>query len=188
MHQSCSQDRYTRLIKLLGGLLRLHSTSVPAEDFFTEVIAGLFRYHPELCLAWLKNLGVLGNAAQSELVGVSTQQRLSTLESHAMGSRPDLEIRIRTPIYGMQLIFVKSKLGSAEGANQLWRYADHLRNVEDAAHKTLVYVTRDYDPKDHAEVLRSVEGVAFVQSRWSALYQDLEVYRRHLSNQDRPVI
>lgn len=82
-----------------------------------------------------------------------------------MESTPDVELRIRTPIYGMQLIFVESKLGSAEGADQLWRYADHLRNAEGAERKTLVYVTRDYDPKEEAEVLRSVEGVGFVQSR-----------------------
>lgn len=168
----------------LGGLLRLHSSPVPAEDFFTEVLAGLFRYHPDLCLRWLEDLGALSDASRSELVGLSTQKRLSAPENHETGSRPDLEIVLRTGDGKKQVVFAESKLGAAEGEDQLWRYADHLWSMGDAEFRTLIYVTRDYDPKEEGKVLRGIENVRFVQTRWSVFYQNLRGYRRHLNDRN----
>ena len=157
-------DACTFFMNLLDGLLRLHS-SVPLEDFFTEACAGLFRYHPALCLRWLEEVGALPDMRQVELVSVSTQVRHSALEDHETGSRLDLEIRTRSEAGNLSVILVESKVGSSEGATQLKRYAGHLDTVEGAANKVLDYITRDYDPKDPNEILVNAEGSGGQQGR-----------------------
>jgi hypothetical protein len=55
------------------------------------------------------------------------------------------------------LLGVQDQFG--RGAEQLKRYADLLSTVEGARSRTLVYITRDYDPKNETEVLRgSAQG------------------------------
>ncbi len=174
-------DTYTVAMNLLDGLLRLHSSSVPLEDFFTEACAGLFRYHPALCLRWLEEVGALPETRQVELVSVSTQVRLSALEDHETGSRPDLTIRTRSEDGDSSIVLVETKVGSTEGGTQLKRYAEHLETVEGMAHKVLVYVTRDYDPKDPVEILINAEGVGFKTARWNHFYRQLKAYQGSLA-------
>lgn len=181
-----AQHLYTPPMEFLNGLLRLHSSKVPLEDFFTEVLAGILRHHPALGIAWLTDMGVMPEySSPSELVSVSTQRRLVKLEDHALASRPDLELKLRTPERDNHLIFIESKVGSHEGVDQLWRYADHLLNTESYEHKTLIYVTRNYDPKEHSAVLEGIESVGFVQSRWSDFNRVLTAYERKLAEQGK---
>jgi hypothetical protein len=73
------------------GLLRLHSSSVPLEDFFTEVCAGLFGYDPELCLRWLEEVGALSEARQARLTGcwerTTTWRRADSSQRASTASR-----------------------------------------------------------------------------------------------------
>jgi hypothetical protein len=43
-------------MSIFSRLLDLHSTPRPVEDFFTEVVAGLFTTAPNLCSAWFEDL------------------------------------------------------------------------------------------------------------------------------------
>jgi hypothetical protein len=45
-----SYGAYSVAMDLVDGLLRLHSPSVPVEDFLTDACGWLFRYHPKFCL------------------------------------------------------------------------------------------------------------------------------------------
>jgi hypothetical protein len=62
---------------LLGRVLRLFPESVPLEDLFTEVVARLFETRPQLCLAWLEDIGLLTSgtvSAGEEHVRYSSQR------------------------------------------------------------------------------------------------------------------
>ena len=167
-------------MNFLGGLLRLHSYSVPLEDFFTEVFAGLFRYHPELCLQWLEALGAVADASQTKLTSIETQVVLPPLEDGGRGSRIDLKFRLQSEAGYSHVVFVESKVASREHSEQLSRYAEYLAEAEDAEQKTLVYVTRHYEPKEEPTVLGTTQGVRFVQARWRSLYHTLKDYRQQL--------
>src|SRR4051794_6253571 len=134
-------------MSLFGRLLGLHSTPRPVEDFFTEVVAGLFTTAPTLCATWFEDLGLVEPARDHEHgVLVRTQQRLNPLHDHVTGSRPDLVIELSSGTdAGRDVVFLESKIGSGEGAEQLKRYSDLLSTVEGARSRTLVYITRDYD-------------------------------------------
>lgn len=69
------------MTSLLGRLLRLFPESVPLEDLFTEAVARLFETRPQLCLAWLEEIGLLTRARQ-EYVRVTSQRTLVALEHH----------------------------------------------------------------------------------------------------------
>lgn len=157
---------------LFGRLLKLHSGAVPREDFFTEVVAHLFEAEPETCLAWIDQAGLL---SQKERLGVriSTQHSLDALEHHATGSRPDMLIQAYDE-EGIDAVLVESKIGSREGLDQLRRYAELLVGLPDAREKTLVYITRDYDPKGEEEILEGLDGrIRFAQLRWHDFYHFL---------------
>ena len=158
---------------------------MPLEDFFTEVCAGLFRYHPELCLQWLEAIGAVTDASQNKLTTVATQVILPSLEEHGVGSRIDLEFRMQAGTDNSHIVFVESKVASTEHGGQLSRYAEHLEKAVDSEHRTLVYVTRNYDPKEKSTVLGSAKSVHFVQTRWRSLYQSLKDYQKHLSNLEK---
>lgn len=155
-------------------MLKLHSGSVPLEDFFTEVVAHLFEAEPETCLAWIEHAGLLGEKERHG-VTVTTQQSLDALEHHATGSRPDMLIQALDE-EGSDAVLVESKIGSGEGPEQLRRYAELLISRVDAREKTLLYITRDYDPKEPEEVLAGVSDdcVRFVQLRWHGFYRFLQ--------------
>jgi hypothetical protein len=165
-------------VGLFGRLLKLHSGAVPLEDFFTEVVAHLFEAEPQTCLAWIEHAGLL-TETERHGVRVTTQQSLDALEHHATGSRPDMLIEAFDEV-GFDAVLVESKIGSREGPEQLRRYAELLRDRSDAREKTLVYITRDYDPKDTDEILADIGNgrVGFMQSRWHDFYHFLRTRPR----------
>ncbi len=192
---------------LFSRLLDLHSSPRPVEDFFTEVVAGLFTAAPDLCTAWLEHLGLMEptHDDRERKVLVGTQRRIGPLPDHATGSRLDLVVEVSSDA-GRDVVYLESKIDSGEGAEQLRRYADLLSEVEGARSRTLVYVTRDYDPKDEDEVLRVPEKagdeggpqggetthapVRFVQLRWGDFYRFLRgaVDREHASGEAERVL
>ncbi len=175
-------------MSLLRKLVQLHRASVPLENFFTEVVGHLLLAHPALCRLWLSNVGLVEVRGERRVVGVKTQPNLAALEHHREASRPDIEIELSDGVTGARpdVIFVESKVASGEGSGQLRRYAEQLAALGRAGRRTLLYVTRDYDPKDPEAIIDGVGGsqktveVRFVQSRWSDFYRSLAEYQTSL--------
>lgn len=174
------------MTSLLGRLVRLFPDSVPLEDLFTEAVARLFETKPELCIRWLEEAGLLSPTPAEEVgeryVRVSSQRSFTSLEHHNTASRPDLLIEVyRSSREGSRdggsvadVVMVESKISAREGPDQLRRYAEHLDEMAGVANKTLLYVTRAYDPKDPEKILSGLGAeVRFKQLRWHDLYRFL---------------
>jgi hypothetical protein len=168
-------------------MARLFPDSVPLEDLFTEAIVRLFETRPELCISWLKEADLLSTDPTTELderyARVKSQRLLDSLGHHDSASRPDLLIEIHrssgedSKVSGSvaEVVMVESKIGSKEGPEQLRRYAEHLAQMPSVNGNFLLYVTRDYDPKDPAEILYSLDDeVSFKQLRWHDFYRFLQ--------------
>ena len=177
------------MTSLLGRLLRLFPESVPLEDLFTEAVARLFETRPQLCLAWLEAAGLLTAPIADTgrvYVRVSSQRTSTALEHHNTDSRPDLVIEIhRSPEELAEdgavtdVVMIESKIGSKEGAEQLRRYAEHLDGISGLGNKTLVYMTRGYDPKEASGILSGFDGnVRFEQLRWHDFYRFLQTVEK----------
>ena len=157
------------MTSLLGRLLRLFPESVPLEDLFTEAVVHRFETRPQLCLAWLREAGLLAptHAARVDegYVRVVSQKPFASLEHHSASSRPDLLIEAyRSPDEILaedetvaDVIMIESKIGSGEGQEQLRRYAEHLDKLTGVDGKASLYITRDYDPKDLGEILTGLD-------------------------------
>jgi len=168
-------------------MLGLFPETVRLEDLFTEAVARLFERRPELCLAWLEESGLVSTShaasADEGSVHVSSQRPFVALEDHEMGSRPDLLIEVYRPPGEddveeeavKDVVMVESKIGAWEGPEQLRRYAEHLENVTYASGKTLLYITRNYDPKDREEITFGLgDNLHFEQLRWHDFYLFLQ--------------
>ncbi len=175
-------------MSLLGRLVRLNTGTVPLEDFFTEVVGHLLRTHPALCRSWLRAAGLAGIRDDQSVLAVRTQRVMVALEDHQTASRPDIEIELsgEEPRVASEVVFVESKIASGEGAGQLRRYAELLAALDGPAGRTLLYVTRGYDPKDPEEITGGGDGpreraaVRFFQGRWSDFYRSLAEYQTSL--------
>jgi len=88
--------------------------------------------------------------------------------------RPDIVIDFSNG-ESYDLIFIESKVGSSEGYNQLSDYAEILDSLSGYRHKLLVYITRDFDPKEGSVVFKNIpdSNVGFKQLRWHQFYQFL---------------
>lgn len=166
---------------LFARMVTLFPYSVRLEDLFTEVLSRLFERRPQLCLAWLEEFDLISPGVEGEQrhVRVDTQESFVRLEDHEMGTRPDMLLKIhRSPENdeaegSIECVLFESKIGSSEGRSQLKRYAGHLAGMR-GDRKTLVYITRAYDPKEPEEVLEATLGVRFRQMRWHDFYKFLQ--------------
>jgi hypothetical protein len=150
-------------------MLRLFPESVPLEDLFTEAVARLFETRPELCVAWLREVGALPPGREAAGGGARVRTRLQkwlgNLDHREAASRVDLMIEVLWPPEGgaagsaapADVVVVESKVGSREGEGQLRRCAEHLHGMEGYGSKALLYVTRGYDPKEASRSLRGCE-------------------------------
>ncbi len=166
-------------MSLFNRLLSLNSGNIPLEDFFTEIVAHLFSTNKYLLFAWLKELNLLEPSDYAD-AQVLTQQSFDALPHHKSGSRPDIVIHLeREEGNSHDLIFIESKIGSHEGESQLSRYVDHLDSLQSFEVKTLLYVTRDFEPKTIGEVFKNSpeSAVCFRQLRW---YQLSYFLKNHL--------
>ncbi|NJL46321.1 MAG: PD-(D/E)XK nuclease family protein [Leptolyngbyaceae cyanobacterium SM2_5_2] len=131
---------------LFRQLLKLHKDkgNVPLEDFFTEVVAYFLNENRDILFSWLEYSHILesGNYVGAN---VATQK---TYQHPVRGDekRPDIVLELSNG-ENYDLIFIESKVGSSEGYNQLSDYAEILNSLPGYRHKTLIYVTRDFDPK-----------------------------------------
>lgn len=170
------------MTSLLGRLLPLFTGARRVEDLFTEAVARLFERRPELCLSWLEDLDLIMPVSEEDqrYIHVTTQKSFVALEEHGSGSRPDLIVEVHHASEDaesesfVEIVMVESKIGSWEGQGQLRKYAEHLDKMIGSSSKTLLYVTRAYDPKDKMQILSGVgETVRFEQLRWHDFYRFL---------------
>lgn len=177
------------MTSLLGRLLRLFPESVPLEDLFTEAVARLFETRPQMCLAWLEQIGLLTAplADTSDVaINVSTQRTFAALDHHDTDSRLDLMVEVYWPSEDSaedgvvaDVVMIESEIGSKEGPEQLRRYAEHLDRITEFGSKTLVYITRGYDPKEASEILSYLDGnVRFKWLRWHDFYRFLQTVEK----------
>ncbi len=186
-------------LSLLSRLLRFQGGTVSLEDFFTEIFAHLLSAYPNLCLAWLDQAGVLPVNEKYSHINITTQRSFDALEHHQHSSRPDVIIELsegflaeaiieqhsdEMPVQPTDVVFIESKIGSREGEDQLKRYAEHLSSIPDIRRRRLMYITRDYDPKDVNEIVSGLQGsvvsIEFLQVRWHEFYRMLTDYRSAL--------
>jgi hypothetical protein len=156
-------------MSLFGKLIQLHSDEHRRlEDFHTEIVAHVLASDSDLTLRWLRKLGVT-QLREADEVAVSTQQEFEPIDGlHSSGSKPDMTIRIRKGSH-IEVVFIESKVGSEEGQGQLSRYIDQLHALPGVDKRSLVFITRDYEPKDNLS-----DGIVrFFQARWSDFYHSL---------------
>ena len=158
---------------LFNTLLRLqsrHTDRTPLEDYFTELFAYLLQDAPDILAAFIRRFG-LTRLSGPVVASVQTQVRYNRLEEHDSGSRPDLVLQVESA-GEVGLVFIESKLGSEEVPGQLQRYAEHLAKQPGLQERTLVFITRDYEPKAADAILANVadSGIEFLQLRWYEVY------------------
>jgi len=156
---------------LFTRLLKLHTGSVPLEDFFTELVAYLFDTNKEILYDWLIEIGLSDVKNYSE-VYISTQKEFDPLDGDKTGNRPDVVIEL-TGDNGCDIIFIESKVGATAMCGQLERYAKVLDRMANFRHKFLLFITRDFEPKDKAVILKDTSIVQFKQLRWHQFYRFL---------------
>jgi PD-(D/E)XK nuclease superfamily len=161
-------------MSLFSRLLNLHTDRIPLEDFFTELVAHLFSTNQEILFAWLKYIGLLDTEAYLDAY-ISTQRTFEGLSHHNSDSRPDIIIELGDGTNN-DIIFIESKIGSNEGYEQLPRYAEILDKRPNLRNKVLIYITRDFDPKDRSTIVHRIpeSNVRFIQVRWHQFYQFLK--------------
>jgi hypothetical protein len=114
-------------LKSLLGRLQRSFPSLGKVNSFTEAVALLFEKRPRLCLAWLKEEGLIGalgtEKATREHANIVTQKWFSPLENHGnRASQVDLYIRARRILEDIgvggaesDIVMVESKIDSKEG-------------------------------------------------------------------------
>lgn len=161
-------------MRLFSRLLGLHADIIPLEDFFTELVAYLFIESPETLHSWIEHIGLL-DSSRYDSIDVQTQPRFDPLEHHGTGSRPDIQI-VLSDGSNRDMIVIESKIGSTESPEQLRRYAEILAERRDIRDRSLLYITRDFDAKDEAAILKGPHdsAVRFKQLRWYEFHQFLQ--------------
>lgn len=157
-------------MSLFTNLLNLHSGNKPREDFFTEIVAYFLSLNNEILLGWLKHHSIISDDNYSS-INISTQQEHQALASHPEDSRLDIVIELSTGL-STDVIFIESKIGAKDGNNALKKYAKILSNLPNVRHRILIYITRDYDPKEEFKkhCLDLLPNVNFFQLRWYQFY------------------
>lgn len=163
-------------MSLFSRLLNLNTGSIPLEDFFTELVAYLFSKNKEILYAWLKDLNLFDTSTDLNAY-ISTQREFEPLDGHFAGSRPDLLIEMHDG-RSRSIIFIESKIASQEGYEQLSRYAEILNKLPGFHQKFLLYITRDFEPKDYAVIFKNIPNsiVQFKQLRWHQFHRFLQSY------------
>ena len=160
-------------MSLFTRLLKLHTGSVPLEDFFTELVAYLFDTNKEIFYDWLIEIG-LSNVKNYSGIYISTQREFDPVDGDDRGNRPDVVIELIDD-NGHDIIFIESKVGSTAMPDQLERYAKVLDRMTNFRHKFLFFITRDFEPKDKAAIFKDIptSPVQFKQLRWHQFCQFL---------------
>ncbi|MEH1937754.1 MAG: PD-(D/E)XK nuclease family protein [Nostoc sp.] len=159
---------------MFTNLLNLHLGNKPREDFFTEIVAYFLSLNNDILIGWLKYHSIISDDNYSS-IKISTQQEHKKLENHPEDSRLDIAVELSTGL-STDVIFIESKIGSTEGWRQLEKYAEILSNLPNVRHRILIYITRDYDPKEEIKTpaFNLEPKVSFYQLRWHQFYARLQ--------------
>lgn len=151
---------------MLNRLLKLYSKSnsiTPVEDFTTEAFASLLECDEIILNTFLTEI----LNAQINYCTIETQKHYTlNSDSHSI---IDLVISNQDTI-----CFVENKVESAEGKNQLEKYADILDNLIEYKNKYLFYCTKYYDPKEEVRH-------RFKQFRWHQIAKVIEKSENQLA-------
>ena len=162
-------------MSLFNRLLNLSTGNIRLEDFFTELVAYLFSTNKEILFSWLKELNLLDANVYLD-AHISTQKEFDFVNDQGKIEikRPDVVIELISD-NGRDIIFIESKVGSTEMLDQLKDYAEVLDKRTNFRHKLLLFVTRDYEPKNKAIILKDIPNstVQFKQLRWHQFYRFL---------------
>ncbi|MEH2340511.1 MAG: PD-(D/E)XK nuclease family protein [Nostoc sp.] len=171
-------------MSLFSNLLNLHLGNKPREDFFTEIVAYFLSLNNDILLDWLKHYSIIGDDKYSS-IKISTQQEHQALAIHTEDSRLDIVVELSTGLT-TDVIFIESKIGSKEGWEQLKKYADILSNLPNIKHRILIYITRDYDPKEEIKTpaFNLEPKVIFYQLRWHQFYARLQQHSTDILAQE----
>jgi len=149
------------------------------EDYLTEIISPILMNGSWFCSFINRFLSVNYKETDLYSIRVFTQRTYRKLNWHNVDSRPDLVITFRHKD-NEHILFIENKIGSAEGLDQLERYADHLREHRSTGYFThLLYITKYYDPKNEG-ILDSFKGSGFTQIRWYQVYNWLLQFKTDL--------
>ncbi|WP_066384393.1 PD-(D/E)XK nuclease family protein [Anabaena sp. CA = ATCC 33047] len=161
-------------MSLFTNLLKLHSGNRPFEDFFTEIVAYFFQCNQHLLIAWLQE-NLIINDDNYNSVNISTQKEHQGLDSHKQDSRFDIVIELSNQI-NTDVIIIESKIGSKDVNNNLKKYTEILRDLPNVKQQILIYITRDYEPREDIKTLVNdlLPIVAFYQLRWYQFYTFLQ--------------
>ncbi|ODG97392.1 hypothetical protein A4S05_14000 [Nostoc sp. KVJ20] len=160
-------------MSLFTNLLNLHSGNKPREDFFTEIAAYFLSLNNDILIDWLKHHSIISDDNYSN-IKISTQQEHPALASHTEDSRLDIVVELSNGL-STDVIFIESKIGAKDGNNALKKYADILSNLPNVRHRILIYITRDYDPKEDIKTpaFNLEPKITFFQLRWHQFYAHL---------------
>ncbi|MEH2065852.1 MAG: PD-(D/E)XK nuclease family protein [Nostoc sp.] len=161
-------------MSLFTNLLNLHSGNKPREDFFTEIVAYFLSLNKDILIDWLKHHSIISDDNYSN-IKISTQQEHPALASHTEDSRLDIVVELSNCL-STDVIFIESKIGAKDGNNALKKYAEILSNLPNIRHRILIYITRDYDPKEEIKkyCLELSPKINFFQLRWYQFYSFLK--------------
>ncbi|MGG3889634.1 PD-(D/E)XK nuclease family protein [Metabacillus fastidiosus] len=149
------------------------------EDYLTEIFSPILLNRKWFSLFLNQFLQGYYDESQLFSIQVFTQRTYNKLATHTVDSRPDIVISF-TYNNKKHLLFIENKIGSAEGVNQLSRYADHLREHRKNGYYThLIYITKYYDPKEE-DILDNFKGSGFTQIRWYQIYNWLLQFKADL--------
>ncbi|MDZ8095066.1 MAG: PD-(D/E)XK nuclease family protein [Nostoc sp. DedQUE05] len=170
---------------MFTNLLNLHSGNKPREDFFTEIVAYFLSWNKDILIGWLKHHSIINDDNYSS-IKISTQQEHQALAIHTEDSRLDIVVELSTGL-NTDVIFIESKIGSTEIPGQLKKYAEILSKLPNVRHRILIYITRDYDPKEEIKqydcdpksaikeyCLELSPKINFFQLRWYQFYSFLK--------------
>ncbi|WP_322707362.1 PD-(D/E)XK nuclease family protein [Nostoc sp. DedQUE04] len=172
-------------MSLFTNLLNLHSGNKPREDFFTEIVAYFLSLNKDILIDWLKHHSIISDDNYFS-IKISTQQEHQALANHTEDSRLDIVVELSTGL-NTDVIFIESKIGSTEIPGQLKKYAEILSKLPNVRHRILIYITRDYDPKEEIKqydcdpksaikeyCLELSPNINFFQLRWYQFYRFLK--------------
>ena len=163
------------MTSLYSNLLKLSSIKkYPLEDYLTEIFAHVLRSRKDVFFQLLKEFKI-SNLNELGRYNVKTQQAFSKINDQNSDSRLDIFIEL---IDQKEIIIFESKIGSGEGQEQLEKYAEHLDSFKNYYNRVLIYITRDYDPKDETEITKNDE-LKFKQIRWYEMYQFLKKHKKN---------
>ncbi|MEH1820415.1 MAG: PD-(D/E)XK nuclease family protein [Nostoc sp.] len=171
-------------MSLFSNLLNLHSGNKPREDFFTEIVAYFLSLNNDILLDWLKHHSIISDDNYSS-IKISTQQKHQALPSHHDDSRFDIVVELSNGL-STDVIFIESKIGTKDGNNALKKYAEILSNLPNVRHRILIYITRDYDPKEEIKTpaFNLEPKVSFHQLRWHQFYARLQQHATDILAQE----